>query len=103
MKNILANAFSINMISDYKKAHVVFEEISANQIPENVESQIGHADMAGLLTETLERKIPINRGICKLGKEDVLYVAQYIGPRLQEGAIKLPEGAEIKFYRVNLE
>lgn len=103
MKKLLTNAFSINMISDFTDVKVRFQEINPGEIPTDAESQIGHADMAGLLTEILGRPITVNRASCKLEQGDELYVAQYIGPRLQEGAINLPEGATIKYFRVTLE
>lgn len=103
MKKILTNAFSINMIADFKDVKVHFEEINPTAIPAEAESQIGHADMAGILTGILGRPIPVNRGNCKLELGDELYVAQYIGPRLQEGAVNLPEGATIRYFRVTLE
>ena len=103
MKKALSNAFSINMIAAFKDVKVRFEEVSPSDIPADVESQIGHADIAGLLTVMLGRPVQVNRVSSKLELGDVLYVAQYVGPRLPEGAVKLPEGATIRFYQVTLE
>ena len=99
---ILANAFSINMLDVNDSLDVRFEQITSTDIPTDVESQIGHRDMADLLTNLLGRKVEVNRANCKLTGADELYVAQYIGPRLSEGAIDLPEGAEIKFFKVTV-
>lgn len=99
---ILSNAFSINMLNINGILNVQFEEITSADIPVDVESQIGHKDMADLLTNLLNRKVEVNRANCKLTKTDELYVAQYIGPRLAEGAISLPEGATIKFFKVTV-
>lgn len=33
---------------------------------------------------------------------DTLYVAQYVGPRLEEGATALPDGAGIDWFRVDV-
>lgn len=102
MKTFLSNAFSINMIAGLSDVSVRFKEISPSDVPADAESQIGHADIAGLLTVLLGRPIGVNRVSSKLERGDVLYVAQYVGPRLPEGAVKLPEGATIRFYRVAL-
>ena len=99
---ILANAFSINMLNVNGILNVQFEEITSADIPADVESQIGHKDMADLLTNLLSREVKVNRANCKITVGDELYVAQYIGPRLAEGAIDLPEGAEVKFFKVTV-
>ena len=99
---ILANAFSINMLNVDGILNVQFEEITSADIPVDAESQIGHKDMADLLTNLLSRDVKVNRANCKLTKSDELYVAQYIGPRLSEGAVDLPEGATIKFFKVTV-
>ena len=62
----------------------------------NYESVVGHEDMANLLG------VPFNRTTLRLVKNDVLYVAQYSGPRLPEGATELPEGASFKYYKVKV-
>ena len=69
----------------------------------NCESCIGHADTARVLSRMLERDIPTNRVSVTLNVGDTAIVAQYIGPRLPEGATMLPEGAEIRFYLVKME
>ena len=99
---ILANAFSINMLDIAHSLDVRFEQITSADIPVDAESQIGHKDMADLLTSLLGREVKVNRANCKLTTNDELYVAQYIGPRLAEGAVDLPEGAIIKFFKVTV-
>ena len=81
---ILANAFSINMLDVNDSLNVQFEKITSADIPVDAESQIGHKDMADLLTNLLGRKVEVNRANCKLTEADELYVAQYIGPVLQK-------------------
>jgi hypothetical protein len=46
--------------------------------------------------------IAFNRDNLSLAEADTLIVAQYRGPRLPEGAITLPEGAEIVFFKVRI-
>jgi hypothetical protein len=50
----------------------------------------------------LGREVPMNRATVQLTAGDVLFVAQYSGPRLPEGATSLPDGAKIEFLRVTL-
>jgi hypothetical protein len=69
----------------------------------NCESCIGHADTAKVLSSILEMDIPTNRVTVQLKQNEKCIVAQYIGPRLPEGATMLPEGAEIRFYLVKME
>lgn len=47
-------------------------------------------------------EVPVNRASYTLVPGEKLLVAQYKGPRLPEGATKLPEGATIEFYLVLL-
>jgi hypothetical protein len=69
----------------------------------NCESCIGHADTARVLSTLLQKEIPCNRVTVQLKQNEKFIVAQYIGPRLPEGATVLPEGATIKFFLVKME
>lgn len=116
MRNILSNAFSINMVASlintmdpagcsyYKNAEPGLElsikEIPAEAIPNDCISIVGHADTATILTNMLGFEVTFNRVSFTAEHGDVLYVAQYNGPRLPEGATTLPEGAGFKFYRI---
>ena len=64
------------------------------------ESFIGHADLANIVSNLLRFSVSVNRDSLKLNFGDVLYVAQYIGPRLAEGTQTLPENSTIQFYKV---
>jgi hypothetical protein len=46
--------------------------------------------------------VPLNRTTVELKNDDTAIVAQYRGPRLEEGAKILPEGAAIEFYFVKV-
>jgi hypothetical protein len=59
-------------------------------------SIVGHEDTARILG------VPFNRKSVKLREGDKLYVAQYDGPRLPEGATALPEGAKFIWYEVRI-
>ena len=100
-KIYLSNAFSLNMIQTDGMVNISVQPIEKNQIPsENIESAIGHPDTARVVSNELGFEIKSNRVTLKLDEGDVLYVAQYIGPRLPEGATKLPEGAKIKYLKL---
>lgn len=78
------------------------EPVTADAIPDDAVSAIGHADTAAILSDMLGRKIEHNRVNVSLSRDTVLYVAQVTGGRLPEGATTLPEGIEIRFYRVSI-
>jgi hypothetical protein len=65
-----------------------------------VVSAIGHAETAALLAEMLGVPVQTNRMNISIRPGDEVMVAQYIGPRLPEGATTLPEGAQIQFFHV---
>jgi len=95
----LSNAFSLQMQGSF------FAEttpISIGDVPRDVCSIVGHADVAAVMSNLLGFAVPVNRVSVSLQPGDILYVGQYIGPRLPEGTTKLPQGAKISWYRVDL-
>lgn len=95
----LSNAFSLNMVPRALLQAVRFQPIgSPDTWPDRwvigAHSIVGHADTARLLG------VECNRQSVMLGPDDDLIVAQYVGPRLPEGATELPEGARIEWIRV---
>lgn len=105
MKFILVNAFSINML-DRAGQDISFIPVNLQAVKNllhnhNVESAVGHPGTAAVLSNLLESDIECNRSnVQLLHNETSLIVAQYIGPRLPEGATTLPEGARIEFWQV---
>lgn len=95
----VTNAFSLNMLENHMNKLVV-TQITQKQFNRVLQgdytSAVGHQEIAELL------KVPYNRVTLKVKKGDVLYVAQYSGPRLEEGATQLPEGATIIYYHIVL-
>jgi len=87
----LMNAFSLQMVTEFP-CTVSIEEV--NQLPEGLESAIGHQDTANVLG------VPMNRVNVSLSKGDVAFVAQLQGGRLPEGSTTLPEGFSLKFFKV---
>lgn len=97
------NAFSLNMIDiDGPTELQIFPLQKADAIDflksREFTSAVGHKETADILTNELGLNIQHNRMTIKLGKNDITVVAQYIGPRLEEGATTLPEGAKIQYY-----
>ena len=101
----VANAFSFNMFENVPEV-LVQKELDVDGVKELLrhelafESVVGHADTASILTNMLDTEIKFNRVSNNFGYEDQILVAQYIGPRLPEGAVSLPEGSKIKFILV---
>jgi len=109
MKVIILNAFSLNMIStskvDISVREVPLERVRRYIADKEVESHVGHADTAAVFSALLGVSIPCIRDTVTLdtdGKDGAI-VGQYAGPRLQEGAKTLPEGATIKWFMVRLQ
>ena len=99
-RNVLANAFSLTMLPIEAMDFVRVKKINPNDVPADVESAIGHQDTAKVVSSILGFEVKLNRVSIKLTENDVLYVAQYTGPRLPEGATTLPEGANLEFFEV---
>jgi len=101
----ITNAFSLSMLDPENVTSVAFIPISSTEAHHQVitssewKSLIGHADTARIVGDLLHVVLPADRGSARLADGEIL-VAQYAGPRLPEGATKLPAGATIKFFRV---
>jgi hypothetical protein len=101
--NILSNAFSLQMIAGLGPVTGLrVEEILPEEVPVDCISNVGHQDFAVLVGSILGRVVAFDRVSTRLQKDDVLFVAQYIGTRLPEGCSTLPAGAEIRFFRISV-
>ena len=106
----ISNAFSLSMLDredqngDHPRRPIALSiDMVEDEIiyaGESVVSAIGHADTAALISGILGMDLPVNRVSIKLKRGDRLLVAQYIGPRLPEGATTLPDGAAIEWWLV---
>ena len=106
----IGNAFSLNMLSRDGKARspmpvdsrLVGDTIQYHADSEGweVRSVVGHPSTAAIFSDLLGEDIPFNRESVKLGDDDALLVGQYSGPRLEEGATQLPEGAKIEWWLI---
>jgi len=97
MEIYISNAFSLNMFENPEGTYKV-SRVEEENVPKNTAtSAVGHEDLARLLgVEYARRSLALRKG-------DVLYVAQYRGPRLPEGATELPDGAQLDWFRVVAE
>jgi len=123
MTMYLVNAFSINMLDLGRDEFTVsIRKLTVNEarnllapgghLTPDVAIAIGHTDTArivggllGLPEEDINRMVEAaqTRPTVRMATGDRAVVAQYIGPRLPEGANKLPEGARVEFFFVTLE
>ena len=99
----LMNAFSLNMLPIEDSILIKVKKIESTQVPEAVYSAIGHQDTATIVSAILGFDVAFNRISVSLKRDDIVYVCQYKGPRLPEGATKLPEGATIDFFEITFE
>ena len=102
-KILITNAFSLNMLNGLT-ASIATEELSVPQtieaLSEGFISGMGHS--TELVSSILGMQIPMNRITNKIQDGESILVAQYVGPRLPEGAVELPEGATLKFIKVTV-
>ena len=98
----ISNAFSLSMIAP--RAHIDVSPLTAEEVAAlPLESAIGHADTAKVVGGLIGVDLSANRANVFLKPGEKMVVAQYIGPRLPEGATQLPEGARIEFRLVEIE
>ena len=100
---LLTNAFSLQMVANLDTSAVIVEKVNPSDVPVDAVSAIGHADCANICSTILNRKVEVNRSSQRLTYGDVVYVAQFVGGRLPEGATSLPEGVELQFFRVSIK
>lgn len=106
----VSNAFSLNMLGEEAEGwHGV--DINIIECPGGAHdvydrgaiSLVGHEDTARLFSSLIGEEVATNRVSVKLRRGDILFVGQYSGPRLPEGATTLPEGASIRWLRVAID
>ena len=107
MTVVIANAFSLNMLNlDVGITDLQICPASPDVIRQEIEeagcyaSIVGHADTAAIFSSLLGLDVPTNRATFTLEEGVTLFVGQYKGPRLPEGATSLPEGAKVEWAMV---
>lgn len=106
MTTYLANAFSLAMWGDFDHLRIDVRRLSVEEarvLAAEARSVVGHESTAALFSRALGQKVAVWRETLRLAPGDRLLVGQYVGPRLVEGATTLPEGAEIRWLRVESE
>ncbi len=101
----LLSAFSANMLPDPGSYVVEVLQLSGDEISglaTGAKSWVGHASTAALFSTVLGRPVEHRRDTLTLVDGDVALLGQYRGPRLPEGATELPEGAELRWYRITV-
>ena len=112
MKVYICNAFSLSMLdrqnqltNPRKIIPFELEEVKAILSMHDVETvaAVGHLNTAQIIAEMLGLPVEkvYDRKTVKLEGEDACIIAQYVGPRLPEGATELPEGATIEWWGVS--
>ena len=109
MSVVIANAFSLNMLSlEVGITDLQVCPTSPECIRQEIEeaggftSIVGHADTAAIFSSLLGLDVPCNRATFLLEEDVILFVGQYKGPRLPEGATTLPEGAKVEWAMVTI-
>ena len=107
MSIVIANAFSINMLNlEVDITNLQVCPTSPEFIREEIEAEggftsvVGHADTAAVFSGLLGLDVPCNRATFTMDEGTTLFVGQYKGPRLPEGATSLPEGAAVEWAMV---
>lgn len=100
----LANAFSLNMLP-VNSYNINIKEIevidAAILLSKNINSYVGHADTAIILSRIFNIDIQANRTSFTFSEtNNKLLVAQYSGPRLPEGTTELPEGSGFRYFLI---
>ena len=107
MKVTICNAFSLSMLEgdadiNFRVCNDPADWLARMDGHAEIESAVGHQSTADLFAALLGRPVAVRRvnvilpprpGIC-------LLVGQYSGPRLEEGATSLPDGATIRWWVV---
>lgn len=106
---VIANAFSLNMMPlEVGATDLQVCKVSPEYIREEIKeagdfaSIVGHVDTAAIFSSLLGLDVTCNRATFTLEEDVVLFVGQYKGPRLPEGATTLPEGAKVEWAMVTI-
>ena len=106
---VIANAFSLNMLPleggiTNLRVCPASQEFIRQEIAEasSFSSIVGHADTAAVFSDILGLDVPCCRATFTLEEDHILFVGQYKGPRLPEGATSLPEGSRVEWAMVTI-
>lgn len=104
----LTNSFSLNMIKrehllgggtiEWRPYNGTLEDLRNEMKSGDRQSCLGHQQLVDILGDGFA----MNRCTVSLTTGDDVVVLQYIGTRLPEGAIELPEGATLELFQLKL-
>ncbi len=107
MFTYLSNAFSLSMVPPSCNVAVrplslprAAELLWEAQAQSRLISVIGHRETSDIVSGLIGHPLKSERYSVALRPCDEMLVAQYLGPRLPEGATSLPEGAKIEWRHV---
>lgn len=97
----LADTFTPDMLCINSFSLARFKIVDPATIPTDVFSDIADANMTRVVSSILGFE-PTNKSDSAYISDDydVLYLARYHGPKLEEGTTSLPKGATLTFYKV---
>lgn len=103
-RRLITNAISVGMF-DAPRVHAFIVHLSEEQAKRwysqgPVESIVGHADIAALISDKLGTPVAMRRETTSLVGNESILVCAYTGPRLPEGCKSLPEGAKMRWMLV---
>ena len=103
----LTNAFSLTMIQSFPVT-IEINEISETEVKNILDkfvSAIGHESTAQLLSSKLNKEITFNRISITLTAEDILIVAQLMGPRKEYKDMTVEEiqNYPIKYFLIKIK
>lgn len=97
----LTDTFTPDMLCINSFSLARFEIVDPATIPTDAFSAIADANMTRVISGILGFEFANKSdSACISDDYDVLYIARYYGPELEEGATSLPKGATITFYKV---
>lgn len=103
----ILNAFAVSMLPQeggvVKFIPLSPEEVRAAMSGKVIVSHIGHTSTAAVLSRELNIDLYTCRDNFTINADSDVIVAQYIGPRLPEGTVELPQGATIKYFMVQMQ
>lgn len=109
MAMYITNAISLNMVADIPAGSFEWIWVPVQEIRNYFEAgkeiinALGHPDIASVVSSDLGFEVKSNRISTPMQKGDIILIAQYVGPRLPEGAKALPDGAKVKYAIVKVQ
>lgn len=102
----ISNNFSLNMLESLNVNILVYDKAKPSFVLDVINSKpisyISSKTLLSLINTDLETSFEVNSDSLSLKENDVLYVIQYIGPKLEDGETILPEEAKFKYIKIKI-